>query len=129
MHNENFQERLHAIRRRFAGSLPTKIEQSIAELPNLCGVQMRASAAVEGCYRRIHGISGLAAIVGFAPTGQAAKRAEDALADAFRARRGLTPDEATLFAEELHALSAAAASDLGHGKTVWRVRKITQLSA
>jgi hypothetical protein len=107
-----FHDRLDAVRRRFASSLEYKIKDTLAELPNLTGDGEAVVDAVAVSYRRIHGICGVGAAVGFAVTGRAAKDVEDVLIDAFRARRGLEFDEVARLKATLDALSAAAEAEL-----------------
>jgi chemotaxis protein histidine kinase CheA len=109
---DQFRNRLDAVRHRFASSLQSKIEDTIAALPRMCGDGDKVVDAVEASYRRIHGICGVGATVGFAVTGRAAKRAEDALVAAYRGRRGLAAEELLRLEKALDALSAAAASEL-----------------
>lgn len=112
MQPEHFQDRVEAVRRRFASSLDGKIRDSFAELAHLGGEGALAAAAVAQCYRRIHGICGIGAAVGFTNTGRAAKSVEDVLVAAFRAGRGLTAAETARLEQRLHNLSAAAAAEL-----------------
>ena len=112
MQPDAFHDRLDAVRRRFASSLEYKIKDTLAELPNLTGDCEAVVDAVAVSYRRIHGICGVGAAVGFAVTGRAAKDVEDVLIDAFRARRGLESDEVARLKATLDALSAAAEAEL-----------------
>ena len=112
MQPDQFHDRLDAARRRFASSLQRKIEDTVAELPRLCGDSDKVIDAVEASYRRIHGICGVGATVGFVVTGRAAKKAEDVMIGAFRGRRGLVAEELMRLEEALEALSAAAANEL-----------------
>ena len=112
MQPDAFHDRLDAVRRRFASSLEYKIKDTLAELPNLTGDGEAVVDAVAVSYRRIHGICGVGAAVGFAVTGRAAKDVEDVLIDAFRARRGLESDEVAHLKATLDALSAAAEAEL-----------------
>jgi hypothetical protein len=109
---DQFHDRLDAVRRRFASSLQRKIEDTVAELPRLCGDSDAVINAVETSYRRIHGICGVGATVGFVITGRAAKKAEDVLVGAFRGRRGLVAEELIRLEKALEALSFAAANEL-----------------
>jgi hypothetical protein len=107
-----FNERLAAVRRRFASGLPDKIAATVAAIPGLRGDQAGAPAAVEESYRRIHGICGVGRSIGFAATGEAARDVEAILVPPFRAKRGLTAEEATQLERMLATLSAAAQADL-----------------
>jgi hypothetical protein len=109
---DQFHDRLDAVRRRFASSLQRKIEDTVAELPQLSGDSDAVVNAVEASYRRIHGICGVGATVGFVVTGRAAKKAEDALVGAFRGRRGLGAEELIRLEKALAALAAAAVNEL-----------------
>jgi hypothetical protein len=109
---DDFSDRLVAVRRRFASGLADKIADTYAAIPNLSGDQASAVAAVAGSYRRIHGICGVGASVGFATTGQAAREVEAVLLPPFRANRGLTTDEVVRLKRTLAALSAAAQAEL-----------------
>ena len=109
---EPFHERVDAVRRRFAASLDGKIKDTFAELAELRGEEASAIAAVAACYRRIHGICGIGAAIGFAGTGSAAKSVEDILVAAYRAGRGLNSAEAAQLPLRLDALAAAAAAEL-----------------
>lgn len=112
MQPEQFRNRLDAVRQRFASSLEGKIQDTVAELPLLCGDGDSVIDAVAASYRRIHDICGVGAAVGFAVTGRAAKHAEDVLVGAFRGRRGLGADELSRLEQALDALAAAAAGEL-----------------
>jgi HPt (histidine-containing phosphotransfer) domain-containing protein len=109
---EQFHDRVAAVRRRFASTLDGKIKDTFGELATLGGEGGAAAAAVAGCYRRIHGISGVAAAVGFPATGRAAKTVEDSLVPAFRAGRGLNPGEAAQLQRTLEELSIVATAEL-----------------
>jgi hypothetical protein len=109
---DQFSDRLAAVRQRFASGLADKIAATYAAIPSLGGDQASAVAAVADSYRRIHGICGVGASVGFVTTGQAAREVEAVLLPSFRANRGLTADEIVRLERMLAALSAAAQAEL-----------------
>jgi hypothetical protein len=109
---DQFHDRLAAVRKRFASSLMDKINETSAVLPDLGGHGAEVVEAVAASYRRIHGICGVGGAVGFPATGLAAKRVEDGLIAAYRARRGLAAEEVADLENTLAALSAAAQAEL-----------------
>jgi chemotaxis protein histidine kinase CheA len=109
---DHFDDRLDAVRKRFASSLESKINDTRAELPSLVDTGAGAIDAVANAYRRIHGICGVGGAVGFAATGRAAKDVEDALIAAYRAQRGLEAAEMARLEKALGALAAAAQAEL-----------------
>lgn len=112
MSGDHFSDRLAAVRLRFASSLPEKIAATYAAIPTLTGDQSGAIAAVAESYRRIHGICGVGASVGFVSTGLAAREVEAVLLAPFRAGRALDADETALLERRLAELSAAAQAEL-----------------
>jgi chemotaxis protein histidine kinase CheA len=109
---DDFSGRLAAVRRRFAAGLADKIAATRAAIPTLTADHAGAAAAVGESYRRIHGISGVGASVGFVTTGEAARAVEAVLLPPFRAGRGLTVNEITRLEQLLAALSSAAQAEL-----------------
>jgi hypothetical protein len=110
-------DRLDAVRRRFAAALEGKIDDTYVELPNLSGAGAGAVDAVAAAYRRIHGICGVGAAVGFPATGRAAKVAEEALIGAYRGQRGLMAVELKRLAKALGHLAIAAQAELRSAST------------
>jgi len=108
-----FQDRLEAVRQRFASSLAGKIRDTRSQLANLSGDADGVVDAVAATYRLVHGICGIGAAVGFAVTGRAAKDVEDVLVGAYRQQRGLAAEEVVRLVARLDALSAAAEAELG----------------
>jgi HPt (histidine-containing phosphotransfer) domain-containing protein len=108
---DEFHRRIEAVRRRFASSLERKISETAAQLA-VTGEGAAPIAAVEASYRCVHEICGVSAAIGFVETGHAAKRVEDVLIVAYRARRVLAPDEIAPLRNGLAALQAAAAAEL-----------------
>jgi hypothetical protein len=90
---DQFNDRLDAVRRRFASSLESNIKDIDAELPNFSNGCANAVDVVANAYRRIHGISGVGGAIGFAATSRAAKDVEDILIGAYRDQRGLAAAE------------------------------------
>jgi hypothetical protein len=109
---DDFSGRLAAVRRRFASGLADKIAATYAAIPSLAGDAAGAVAAVAESYRRIHGICGVGASVGFVTTGHAARQVEAVLLPPFRGNRGLNADELARLERGLGALSAAAQTEL-----------------
>jgi chemotaxis protein histidine kinase CheA len=108
-----FNDRLDAVRNKFASSLGNKIEGFCAELPQLSGVGSGAVDAVVSVYRGVHAICGIAGSVGFPETGREAKKVEDTLLDAYRGQRALADAELMRLNEALGALAAVAQKELG----------------
>lgn len=107
-----FAERLAKIRDRFVAALPSKIDQNDAALPALSGDGAASIEAVAETYRRLHGIAGTGATIGFTATGQAAREAEAIMIEAYRGQRALTAGEAISLRDALLALRRAAQGEL-----------------
>jgi hypothetical protein len=112
-----FTERLARVRQRFAASLQSKIEETYAALPKLCGDAPDITNTLGDAYRRIHGIVGVGPSVGFVATGRAAKAVEKVLVGPYRATRGLAADEADALEKALHVLREAAQLELQSNDT------------
>ncbi len=112
MQTDDFAERLARIRARFAATLESKVAALCRNLPHLSGSDAGVHDRVAEAYREVHKLRGVAATVGFAATGTAARGAEDALLLPFQSRRGLTAGETELLRKALAALRAAAQSEL-----------------
>jgi len=108
-----FNDRLDAVRNKFASSLGNKIEGFCAELPQLSGVDGSAVDAVVSVYRSVHAICGIAGSVGFPETGREAKKVEDVLLGAYRGQRALADAELTHLSKALGVLAAVAQKELG----------------
>jgi len=108
-----FNDRLDAVRNKFASSLGSKIEGFCAELPQLSGVGSSAVDAVVSVYRGVHAICGIAGSVGFPETGREAKKVEDTLLDAYRGQRALAGTELMRLDAALGVLAAVAQKELG----------------
>ena len=117
MQPDHFQERLEIVRKRFASSLESKINDTYAELPRLSEGDRKAFDAVSNAYRRIHGICGVGRTVGFPETGRAAKDVEDVLVAAYRGQRGLAAGEIARLEKTLGALATAAHAELRSAST------------
>jgi HPt (histidine-containing phosphotransfer) domain-containing protein len=107
-----FNDRLDAVRNKFASSLESRIDGFYAELPQLSGVGTSAVEAVVSVYRGVHAICGIAGSVGFPETGREAKKVEDALIEAYRGQRALAAVELTHVDEALGVLTAVAQKEL-----------------
>lgn len=112
MQPDHFNDRLEVVRKRFASSLESKINDTYADLPHMSNGGANAVDALANAYRRIHGICGVGRAVGFAATGLAAKEVEDVLVAAYRGQRGLSAGEITRLEKTLGALAAAAQAEL-----------------
>jgi hypothetical protein len=109
---DRFNERLAAVRQRFASALAGKITDTYAAIPNLTGDKAGAVEAVAETYRRVHGICGVGPSVGFVMTGDAARNVEAILLPPFRAKRGLNAEEVARLERTLGALWDAARAEL-----------------
>ncbi len=101
-------ERLEAIRKRYATKLEPKINEIDSALTLLSGEGKAAIEAVAATYRRFHEICGTGRTLGFEQVGQAAHQGETILQQPFRAGRALTDTEVAMLREALDALRAAA---------------------
>jgi len=106
-----FAARVDKIRARVALKLVDKIRQTDAALSRMVGNGSDATEAVEIAYRWLHDVSGIGPTLGFDATGRQARSCADILAGAFRAKRGLSPDELELLANGLDSLRIAALSE------------------
>lgn len=112
MQQDPFTERLAKVRRRFASTLETKIDDTFAALPQLSSSEPATIAKLGDVYQQIHQICGVGPTVGFVATGKAARNAEDILIVPFKSKRCLTADEAARLRTALDALQGAARSEL-----------------
>lgn len=108
-----FNDRLDAVRNKFASSLESRIDGFYADLPQLSGVGTSAVEAVVSVYRGVHAICGIAGSVGFPETGREAKKVEDTLIEAYRGQRALAAVELAHVDEALGVLTAVAQKELG----------------
>jgi chemotaxis protein histidine kinase CheA len=113
---DQFNDRLDAVRRRFASSLESNIKDIDAELPNLSDGCVNAVDVVANAYRRIHGISGVGGAIGFAATSRAAKDVENVLIGAYRDQRGLAAAEISRLEKMLGALAVVARAELSSNR-------------
>ena len=113
---DQFNDRLDAVRRRFASSLESNIKDIDSELPNFSDGCVNALDAVANAYRRIHGISGVGGAIGFAATSRAAKDVEDVLIGAYRDQRGLVAAEILRLEKMLGALAVVAQAELSSNR-------------
>lgn len=109
---DEFTERLARIRKRFAVSLPTKIDGASAALPAMSGADQDAIESIVVVHRTLHEMCGVAPSIGFPATGKAARAVETVLRDAAKTKRPLRADEIAAFTTEIGALRSAAQSEL-----------------
>ena len=101
-----FAERIARVRARFVANLTDNIRKTISTLPRMAGGEHETMDAIDDAYRTFHEACGISATVGLEATGQAAKRIDTILIDAFRSRRGLTANELVQLAEQLGSLQS-----------------------
>jgi hypothetical protein len=106
-----FAARIDKIRARVALKLVDKMQQTDAALSQMVGGGSDAAEAVETAYRWLHDVSGIGPTIGFDATGRQARSCADILVVAFRAQRGLSPDELELLGNSLESLRIAALSE------------------
>ncbi len=106
----DFQTRIAEIRSRFGSSLEARIAETAALLPSLSGNAEVARTGVADTYVKIHGISGVALMVGFTSIGKLAGSVEEVLLAPYRAARGLTTEEAEQLGIALAQLLEAVGS-------------------
>ena len=116
MLQDQFNDRLDVVRRRFASSLESNIKDIDSELSNLSDGCANAVDVVANAYRRIHGISGVGGAIGFAATSRAAKDVEDVLIGAYRDQRGLAAAEISRLEKMLGALAVVAQAELSSNR-------------
>jgi hypothetical protein len=112
MLSDQFNDRLEAVRKRFASSLESNIKDIDADLPNFSDGCVNAVDVVANAYRRIHGISGVGGAIGFAATSRAAKDVEEVLVGPYRDHRGLAAAEISRLEKMLGALAIVATAEL-----------------
>lgn len=104
--DDEMDRKFREIRTRFVGSLGPRMEKAGSTLAVIEGGGDVAAKAVEIAYDAIHSICGMAATVGYPRIGQTARRVDNALVTAFRARRGLSPEETEVFHIAMRELAA-----------------------
>jgi len=109
---DEFEARLAKVRHRFAGSLESKLNDTMTAFAKLSVEVPDAPENVDQTYRRIHSICGVAPTVGFAATGRTARAAEVLLLAPMRDKRGLTQDESAAFKKAIGELWRAAHLEL-----------------
>jgi HPt (histidine-containing phosphotransfer) domain-containing protein len=112
MHTDQFETRLAIVRHRFATTLESKITDAVVSADHIARSGDGVISDVSKSYRRLHGIYGIGATVGFTATGEAAHAAEVTLMQAYHERRGPTQTEVLSLKRALECLRAAAASEL-----------------
>jgi hypothetical protein len=108
---EEFVARIDRIRARVALKLADGIQQTDAALPRMNGNGSDAIAAVASAYRWFHDISGIGPTIGFEATGRQARLCTNIMVSAFRAGRGLSPDELELLTSGLETFRIAALNE------------------
>lgn len=112
MEVDEFAERIARIRKRFATTLNSKVDDSFACLPRLANQDADAIETIVVVHRKLHEMCGIAPSLGFAATGQAARAAEAVLREPAKTKRALTEQEIAAFTAELNGLRSATQSDL-----------------
>ena len=107
-----FAARIGRICARVALRLSDNIQQTDTSLSQMTGERSEAVDAVATAYRWLHDISGIGPTVGFEATGRLARSCAAALLGAFRARRGLSPDELALLTESFESLRITALNEI-----------------
>jgi CheY-like chemotaxis protein len=91
--DEQVEARFEEIKLRFARSLPERIETCRQVLPAMCGSTPSAIEAVQTIYQLVHAMCGMAGTVGFTDVARLVRQATSAIADAHRAKRGMSEAE------------------------------------
>lgn len=112
MYADEFEARVARVRHRFATTLESKIQSTMISADHMARDDGRAIEHVSESYRRLHGICGVGATVGFTATGDAARAAEAALMPAYQQKRGPTQTEVLSLKNALEELRNVAASEL-----------------
>lgn len=86
---DDFQQRMHAIRMRFAARLPERLEVIERGL----SVDSDNTQPITDMHRSVHELSGLSATLGYARLGETARAMEGLILPAVRAQRLLSADE------------------------------------
>lgn len=103
-----FAARIDRIRARVVLKLADRIEQIHAAMSQMTGDGSDAANAVVSSYHWLHEICGISSTIGFEATGLHAQSCASILFNAFRAQRGLSPDEAKALASCLESFRIAA---------------------
>jgi hypothetical protein len=110
--NEEFDERLERVRRRFTAALDSRIAAAFDAAQRLSAADdTDAIGIVVATHRLLHDMCGIAPTLGFAAIGKAARGAQEVLRAAAKERRALTPLELAAFTNALEKLRAAAFTD------------------
>jgi chemotaxis protein histidine kinase CheA len=112
MYQDRFEARLAKVRHRFAGSLASRVDDTIAAFSNGADETPEAAASVDQAYRRIHSICGIALTAGFPATAKVAGDAEALLLPPIRSGRSPSRQEGALVRQALQALRKAAEAEL-----------------
>jgi hypothetical protein len=103
-----FTARIECIRARVVLKLADRIEQIRAAMLQMTDDSSDAANAVASSYHWLHEICGISSTIGFESTGLHAQSCASILVGAFRAQRGLSPDEAKSLASCLESFRIAA---------------------
>jgi HPt (histidine-containing phosphotransfer) domain-containing protein len=106
--NEEFDERLERVRRRFTAALDGRITAAWSAAEKLSAAGDEAADIVITAHRLLHDMCGIAPTLGFAAIGKTARAAQDVLRAAAKERRALTASELAAFTNALEKLRAAA---------------------
>jgi hypothetical protein len=112
MSQDEFAERLAALRKRFASRLAGRLAEIDAALPELSGDGGVVAGAVYATHRKVHDLCGIGPTLGFTATGAAARVCERILLQPSRGERGLTEQELGQLREGLVTLRAAAQNEM-----------------
>ena len=91
--DEQVEAHFEEIKLRFATSLPEKIEACLEVLPAVCGSTSSAIDAVQAIYQLVHSMCGMAGTVGFTEVARLVRQSTNVIAEAHRAKRGLSEAE------------------------------------
>jgi hypothetical protein len=107
-----FAARIEKIRTRFVLKFADRVEQIRAALSQMTGDGSDAANAVASSYHWFHEICGISSTIGFEATGLQAQSCASILLGAFRAQRGLSPDEAKSLTGGLESFRIAAQHEM-----------------
>ena len=107
-----FTAHIEKIRVRFVLKHADRIEQIRAPISQMTGDGSDAANAVASSYHWFHEICGISSTIGFEATGLQAQSCASILVGAFRAQRGLSPDEAKSLASGLESFRIVAQHEM-----------------
>lgn len=112
MEEDEFNERIARVRRRFAEALPNKLADASAAIPKLTHDGADGIETLVVTHRSLHEMCGIAPSVGYPAIGTAARAAETVLREPAKTRRPLKPEELSAFQAALDHLQQTAQADL-----------------